>query len=316
MSEFNIGIDVSKARLDVAISDGREEQVPNEESEVASFVERVRALNPKLVVMEASGGYEQLVLQTLRQHGVAAVAVNPRQAREFAKAMGRLAQTDRIDARVLCEYAARMKPEVRDARDAASIELAALVSRRRQLVEMIAAESTRAKQVPRSRAVIRDSIKNVITQLRKQLHLVDGELDAVAMKDGPCREDISLMTSTPGVGRVTAATLRASVPELGRVTRKEAAALVGVAPLARDSGTSRGRRSCWGGRANVRAVLYMAALVAVRHNPVIKALYVRLLQRGKLKKVALVACMRKLLTILNAMMRTRTTWALTTSDGS
>jgi transposase len=309
MDAIYIGIDVSKAQLDVALSNGHEERVANEETTVAAFVERVRVQSPKLVVMESSGGYEQLVLLALREANVAAVAVNPRQVRDFAKAMGRLAKTDRVDARVLCEFASRMQPEVRDAHDAVSLELKSLVSRRRQLVEMIAAESARAKQVPRARAAIRESIRNVIAQLRKQLNLIERELDAVVKHDAS-REDIALLTSVPGVGRVTATTLRACLPELGRVTRKEAAALVGVAPFARDSGEHRGARSCWGGRASVRAVLYMATLVAVQRNPVFKAFYVSLLQRGKLKKVALVACMRKLLTVLNAMMRTRKPWQL------
>jgi transposase len=316
MKDNYIGIDVSKARLDVAWGDGREDQVANEEGAVAAFVEKVRASAPKRVVMEASGGYERLVLGALRGAGVAAVAVNPRQVRDFAKAMGRLAKTDRIDARVLCEFARRIQPEVREAPDPVSVELSELVSRRRQLVEMISAEATRLKQVTRSQTAIRASIQAVTTQLRKHLRLIDRQLDAAAKRDTSCADDLALMTSVPGVGRVTAVTLRACLPELGRATRKEVAALVGVAPLAHDSGGHRGKRSCWGGRANVRAVLYMAALVAVRCNPLFRAAYAALRARGKLPKVALVACMRKLLTLLNAMMRTRQPWRLTPLDGA
>jgi transposase len=307
MGTIYVGLDISKDWLDVAFSDGHEERLKNDESAILPFVERVGRMAPALVVMEASGGYERLVFQALQQAQITAVVVNPRQVRDFAKAMGQLAKTDRLDARIVCLFAERIRPKVRAARGPLAVELSELVSRRRQLVEMITAESSRAKQVSRDRAVIRDSIKAVVAHLRTQLRQIDRELDAAAKRDssGP---DIELLTSVPGVGRVTAITLRACLPELGTTTRKEAAALVGVAPLARDSGTQQGKRTCWGGRASVRAVLYMATLVGVRHNPILKTLYTRLLQHGKLKKVALVACMRKLLTILNAMMRTRKPW--------
>jgi transposase len=308
-SSLFIGIDVSKTWLDIALSDGRAvERVKNAEAEVAAFVDRIVTEKPQLVVMEASGGYERLVLDALRGAGVPAVAVNPRQVRDFAKAMGRLAKTDRLDAQVLCDFAERVRPVVRDARDPRSVELSELVSRRRQLVEMITAEGHRTKQLPRNRTTIRDSIKEVIAALRVQLRRVDKELDTLAQKDDDSAADIALMTSVPAIGRVTALTLRAALPELGKATRKELAALVGVAPLARDSGTMRGRRSCWGGRANVRAVLYMAAMVAARCNPVFRAFYARLRANGKLPKVALVAVMRKLLTTLNAIMKTRKPW--------
>jgi transposase len=316
MSDIYIGIDVSKARLDVAWSDGREDRVANEEAAVASFAQQVQRAKVKLVVMEASGGYERLVLAALREVGVSTVAVNPRQVRDFAKAMGRLAKTDRIDASVLCEFALRIQPEVRKARDPLSIELTELVSRRRQLVEMISAETARLKQTPRSRTAIRASIEAVRTLLRKQLRLIDQQLDAASKRDASCAGDIALLASVPGVGRVTAITLRACLPELGCASRKEVAALVGVAPLAHDSGGHQGKRSCWGGRANIRAVLYMASLVAVRCNPVFKAAYAALRARGKLPKVALVACMRKLLTVLNAMMRTRQPWNLAPATSS
>lgn len=308
MDAQHIGVDVSKARLDIAWSDGKEEQVANDEVAIAAFVERVAGAGVALVVMEASGGYEKLVLSKLRRAAVAAVAVNPRQVRDFARAAGQLAKTDRIDARVLCSFGERMQPPVRDERSAMTEALVELVTRRRQIVEMVTAESNRLKQAKRSDVAIQRSIKALITQLRKQLHIIEARLERMAKDDDASAPDVDLMTSIPGVGRVTALSLRAYLPELGRVSRQELAALVGVAPLARDSGLKRGNRSCWGGRASVRAVLYMAALVAARCNPVVKELYARLRARGKPAKVALVACMRKLLTILNAMMRTRKSW--------
>lgn len=310
-----IGVDVSKAFLDVAWTHGQEERIPNEDGEVASFVQRAKEAGVALVVMEASGGYEKLVLSHLRGASVAAVAVNPRQVRDFARAQGRLAKTDRIDARVLCDFAERMRPEVREAPSPMTELMTELVSRRRQLVEMITAESNRLKQAKRSDVAIQTSIESVLSQLRNQLETIDERIDQAAEADAATTADLALMTSVPGVGRVTALSLRAYLPELGRVSRQELAALVGVAPFARDSGLKRGLRSCWGGRAPVRAVLYMAALVAARCNPVIKALYARLRESGKMPKVALVACMRKLLTILNAMVRTGQPWQPAASRG-
>jgi len=311
-----IGVDVSKAWLDIAFSDGHEERVANDEANVTAFVERIVQLVPERVVMEASGGYEKLVYEALRRAGVAAAVVNPRQVRDFAKAMGRLAKTDRIDARVLCEFAKRLEPRVREDLDRASSQLAELVSRRRQLVEMISAETARRKQASRASQAIKDCIAKVITALRDALRTIDREIDALSSQDASVNDDIELLTSVPGVGRVTAVTLRACLPELGKASRKEIAALVGVAPLSHDSGSRRGKRSCWGGRANVRAVLYMAALVAVRSNPLFKEFYATLRSRGKLPKVALIACMRRLLTILNAMMRTRKPWQLPAMAGA
>jgi transposase len=310
MSGIYIGLDVSKAWLDIAFTGGGEERVSNDDGPVDAFVERIVELKPELVVMEASGGYERLVYLALRKAGIRAVVVNPRQVRDFAKAMGRLAKTDRIDARVLCDFAERIQPPVRDQLEPTSRCLAELVSRRRQLVEMISAESTRRKQALRSSPEVKTSIVELLSALRTQLRNIDRELDTISKRDASSAADVELLTSVPGVGRVTAVTLRACLPELGKASRKEVAALVGVAPLSHDSGNHHGKRSCWGGRANVRAVLYMAALVAVRCNPVFKAFYASLRARGKLPKVALVACMRRLLTVLNAMMRTRQPWHL------
>ena len=307
MSEAMVaGIDVSKATLDVAWSDGRIEQVANDDEPIAAFVERVREVAPRLVVMEASGGYERLVLVALHRAGVPVVAVNPRQVRDFAKALGRLAKTDKIDASTLCEFAARMRPDVRPVPDEQAQALEALVHRRHKLVQMLVAEKNRLKQRPTD--VVRRSLETHIAWLSKQLDKTNGDLDK-AVKNTPLwREKVELLESVPGVGRTIALVLTASLPELGHLNRKEIAALVGVAPLNRDSGQHHGKRSCWGGRADVRASLYMAALVGVRHNPLIRSTYAALRGRGKVAKVALVACMRKLLTILNAMARSGTGW--------
>lgn len=297
--------------MDIAFSDGREEQIANDEEGVRGFVERVAELRPTLVVMEATGGYERLIYASLRAAGVAAVAANPRQTKDFARALGKLAKTDRLDARVLCDYAARIRPPVRAGRDdPRGYGLAALVARRRQIVEGITAESNRARQARHAPPAVRDSIKRSLENQREEMRLIDKALDAAVRDEPDWAVDVELMTSTPGVGRVTAATLKACLPELGKVSRQEIAALAGVAPHADDSGKRRGKRSCWGGRANVRAVLYMAAMVGTRHNPELKRFYASLCARGKEKKIALVACMRKLLTILNAMMRTRKPWAI------
>jgi transposase len=301
-----VGIDVSKATLDVRWSDGRVEQVANDDEPIAVFVEQVRAAAPRLVVMEASGGYERLVLVALYRAGVPAVAVNPRQVRDFAKALGRLAKTDQIDASTLCEFAARMRPEVRAVPDAAAQELEALVHRRHQLVQMLVAEKNRLKQRPTD--AVRRSLETHIAWLSKQLDKTNGDLDKAIKLSPLWREKVELLESVPGVGRTTALVLTASLPELGHLNRKEIAALVGVAPLNRDSGQHQGKRSCWGGRGDVRASLYMAALVGVRHNPILRAMYAALRGRGKLAKVALVACMRRLLTILNAMARSGIPW--------
>lgn len=307
MGEHYVGVDVSKAHLDFAMSDGAVWRTANTDVAIAELVEEFRRTPPKLVVMEASGGYERVLLQSLVAAGIGATAVNPRQVRDFARALGRLAKTDGIDARVLCEFAERIRPQPR-MRDQASGELAMFVSRRRQLVEAIAAESCRLKIAPRSCKALRASHARAIMQLRNELRRIDKELDALAKRDESATKDIELMTSVPGVGRVTAITLRAALPELGSANRKQLAALVGVAPHANDSGNHRGKRSCWGGRANVRMVLYMATLNAVRRNPALTTAYKAFRARGKLPKVAIIACMRRLLGILNAMMRTRTPW--------
>lgn len=301
-NEIGVGIDVSKAHLDVAI--GREEAVTrfrNDEGGIAELTAALARRNVSRVVLEATGGYQRAVLAALLGAGLPAVAINPRQARDFAKALGRLEKTDAVDARVLAEFAERIRPDVRPLPDEEASEFQALLARRRQILEMLVAEKNRLHQAPSK--VVRRSISDHIDWLKRQLRDTDGDIEE-RLKDSPAwNRRVELLEALKGVGRVTSITLLSDLPELGRLDRKKIAKLVGVAPLNRESGTLRGQRTTWGGRAPVRAVLYMATLVATRHNPDIRAFYTRLLARGKAKKVALVAAMRKLLTILNAILR-------------
>ena len=271
------------------------------------LVGKLGEIKPTLIVLEATGGLERRAIAALAGAALPVVAVNPRQVRDFAKATGQLAKTDAIDASVLALFAERIRPQVRPLRDEQTQELEALVVRRRQVVDMITAEKNRLAAAPPSKRV-RTTIGKTIKWLQKQLEEIDGDLDD-AVKGSPIwREKDDLLRSVPGVGKVLARTMLSLVPELGTLGKKQLAALVGVAPLNWDSGQHRGRRTVWGGRAHVRAVLYMGALVAARFNPVIRAFHARLIAAGKLPKVALVACMRKLLTILNAIVRDRTPW--------
>lgn len=307
-----IGIDVAKAELVVAARpSGERWTVANDERGVRTLVERLRATAPTLVVLEATGGYELLCVAGLAAAGLPVVVVNPRQVRDFARATGQLAKTDRIDADVLALFAERVRPAVRPLPDAEAQELEALLARRRQLLEMLQAERNRLGQVfGRGKQPVKKSLKTHIAFLERELTLADTDLGAMIRHSPAWRERDDLLQSVPGVGRVLSFTLLADLPELGRLSRREIAKLVGVAPLSRDSGTLRGRRFVQGGRASVRAVLYMAALVATKRNPVIAGFYHRLLAAGKPKKLALVACMRKLLTILNTMARTGQRWSL------
>lgn len=310
MSEAFVGIDVSKSTLDMAVSKGAKRRVGNDESGIAALVAELTTISPALVVLEATGGYQAAVVAALVVAKIPVAVVNPRQVRDFAKALGKLAKTDALDAAVLARFAEVVRPEPRAPVDEATLALEALLTRRRQVVEMITAESNRLQQ---SAATVRPSIKAVIAFLRRQLADINRELDAAIRNSPVWREKEDLMRSVPGVGRILATTLLCELPELGRLNRKQAAALVGVAPLNRDSGEMRGQRKVWGGRASVRAALYMATLSATKHNSVIRAFYERLCASGKLKKVALVACMRKLLTILNSMMRDQRRWLLPAS---
>jgi len=301
-----VGIDVAKATLDVAVHPtGARWTTTHTEREVAGLVPRLTPLQPALVVLEATGGLEGPLAGALAAAGLPVVVVNPRQVRDFAKATGLLAKTDALDAAVLAHFAAAVRPTPRPLPDAATQTLAALVTRRRQLVEMLTAERNRLGSAPRA---LRAEIQAHITWLQRRLGRLDDDLNEAIRTSPVWRAQDDLLQSVPGVGPVLSRTLLASLPELGRLNRKAIAALVGVAPLNRDSGTFRGRRMIWGGRAAVRAVLYMGTLVAVRHNPVLRAFYQRLRGVGKLPKVALTACMRKLLTILNAMMKHQHRW--------
>jgi transposase len=306
-----IGIDVAKAELVVAARpSGERWTVANDERGVRMLVERVRRELPELIVLEATGGYELLCVAALVAAGLPVVVANPRQIRDFARATGELAKTDRIDADVLALFAERVRPGVRALPDADAQELDALLARRRQLLEMLGAERNRLVQVfGRGKRAVKKSLKGHIAFLERELKIADTDLGAMVRRSPAWREKDDLLQSVPGVGRVLSLTLLADLPELGRLSRREIAKLVGVAPLSRDSGTLRGRRFVQGGRATVRSVLYMGALVATKRNALIRAFYLRLLAAGKPKKLALVACMRKLLTILNTIVRTRQRWS-------
>jgi transposase len=280
--------------------------VANDEVAFGALVDRLRELTPTLIVLEATGGIQLPVVGALAAAGLPVVAMNPRQVRDFAKATGKLAKTDRIDAQVLAHFADAVRPEVRPLPDAATRELAILVARRRQLLEMRVAEQNRSRGVPPR---IRAQIREHITWLNRCLAELDREVSQLVRSSPIWRERVDLLRSTPGVGPVLSATMLADLPELGTLSHKQIAALVGLAPLNQDSGKKRGKRVVWGGRASVRGALYMATLVATRHNPVIRTFYQRLLATHKPRKLALTACMHKLLTILNAMVRRQTRWA-------
>jgi transposase len=306
-AEVFVGIDVARDKLDLAVRPAGEQwQVANTEAGIAALVPQLRALSPTLIVLEATGGLEVPLLAALGSAELPAVAVNPRQVRDFAKAVGKLAKTDAIDAQVLAHFADAVRPAVRPLPDAATQALGALVTRRRQLVEMLTAEENRFKTATQA---IRGDIQEHIAWLRTRLQGVDKELSQAIRSSPLWREQEDVLRSVPGIGPVVSATLLADLPELGTLGRKQIAALVGLAPVNRDSGTLRGKRTIWGGRATVRAALYMGALVGSRCNPVLRAMYTRLVAIGKTKKVALTACMHKLLTILNAMLKHHTPWA-------
>ena len=307
MEQVFIGIDVAKDRLDVHIRpSGEAFAVARDGEGVAGLVERLRAMAPQLIVSEATGGFEQVVAGALASAGLPVVVVNPRQIRDFARALGRLAKTDRLDAAAIALFAARVRPEIRPLPDGQARLLGELVARRRQVIEMIVAEGNRARQLESRR--LRKRIERHRAILQDELTDIEQELGDAIRGTPIWREAEDLLKSVPGVGGALARTLIAELPELGTLDRKKIAALVGVAPFNRDSGTLRGKRTVWGGRAAVRAALSMAALVASRFNPVIARFYRRLLQAGKPKKLALTACMRKLLTILNAILRDRRPW--------
>jgi transposase len=300
--EIFVGIDVSKARLDVCVSSEQAVwSVSNDDAGIDTLVQRLAAVSPALVVLEATGSLQRLLVARLLAGGLPLAVVNPRQVRDFAKSLGQLAKTDALDARVLSRFGAAVRPAQREMPDAAAQDFADQLARRRQLVEMLVVEKVRLKQ-SHNREVRRD-LKEHIEWLEKQLRASDAGLHQSVERSPAWQAKRDLLQEVAGVGRVTVLTLLAELPELGQLDRKQIAALVGVAPLNRDSGTLRGRRTVWGGRAQVRRTLYMATLTAVRYNPILQLFYERLRAAGKPVKVALVACMRKLLTILNAMLR-------------
>jgi transposase len=302
----NIGIDVSKAQLEVAVRpSGHRFSVSNDETGHKELVKRLKQFHPERIVMEPTGGYELLVVQALARAGLPVVVVNARQVRQFAQALGRLAKTDGIDADVIAHFAEAIQPQMRPLPDEAHRQLEAIVIRRRQLIDMRANELKRKQTAPQ---VVHPNIDTVIAFLSKQIDDIDDDLSKLMRSSPLWREADDLLQSVPGVGPILSATLTALVPELGTLNRKQIAALVGVAPLNNDSGAHHGKRSTWGGRSAVRAVLFMATLSARHANPALASFHARLTERGKPKMVAIVATMRKLLTILNAIARTRSPW--------
>jgi len=301
-----IGIDVAKAELVVACRPNLEQwRVANTSEGMADLIVRLRPLRPEIIVLEATGGYERAAAAALVAVGLPVVVVNPRQVRDFAKSTGQRAKTDRVDAAVLALFGERVQPAVRPLSDAATEDLGAQLLRRRQLTDMLVAEKNR---LGLARKPVRKSLKQHIAYLERELRVTEAKLRDAIEASPVWRVKDDLLQSTPGVGPTTAQTMLAALPELGTLSGRQIASLVGVAPVAHDSGTMRGKRAIAGGRAHVRTTLYMAALVATRHNPSIRGFYQRLLTAGKPKKVALVACMRKLITILNAMLRDQRPW--------
>jgi transposase len=302
-----VGIDVAKDRLDVHVLPmGHAFALPRDGEGLASLIERLRPLAPTLIVLEATGGFETVVTAALAGAGLPLAVINPRQIRDFARAIGRLAKTDAIDAAIIALFAERIRPAIRPLPDAERCILAELVARRRQLVAMIVAETNQRRRV--ADAGLARRIDRHLTWLQAELTETDTDIDARVRRIPAWQEAASLLTSVPGVGPVLSRVLLAEMPELGTLDRRKIAALAGVAPVNHDSGQTRGRRAIRGGRSGVRSALYMAALVASRCNPVIRDLYQRLLARGTAKKAALVACMRKLLVTLNAILRSGQPW--------
>lgn len=306
MDKIHAGIDVSKATLDVATNNQKEiKRFSNDENGITQVVSYLVKQVPVLTVMEATGGLEKLLAASLIQASIPVVVVNPRHVRDFARAKGKLAKTDSIDAVILAEFACDIHPEVKPLSDEQTEEIKAMLVRRQQIIAMMTMENNRLWS---ARLAMKSSIQEHISWLKQQLKNLDKDIENKIQNSPIWREKDSLLQSVPGVGPVLSITLLGALPELGNLTRKQIAALAGVAPFNRDSGKYRGRRTTKGGRARVRSPLYMATLVATRFNPVIKAYYEHLLKMGKVKKVALVACMRKLLVILNAVLRDRRPW--------
>lgn len=305
-SSFNyVGIDVAKARLDCDLPHRGASQYANEPTQWAELIEQFQGLERCCVVVEASGGLEMPLVQAIAEQGIAVAVVNPRQVRDFARAQGVLAKTDKLDARLIREFAEAVKLQPRPLKHEQQLELSALVKRRQQLLEMLTAERNRLHTAPRP---LHKQLKEHIQWLKQQLKSNDHERDRLIKHSPLWQAKADLLRSAPGIGPIASSSLIADLPELGTLNRREIAALVGLAPFNRDSGTLRGRRAIWGGRAGVRSTLFMATLSATRFNPVIKAFYQKLIHAGKPHKVAMTACMRKLLVILNTMVKNQTPW--------
>jgi transposase len=300
-NETYVGIDVSKDRLDVAVL-GKQQawQVENTCQGIDELVHWMQELQPELIVVEATGGYQRTVVDALFHAGLCVAVVNPARVRQFARACGLLAKTDKLDAQVLAVFGQRVQPKRYEGKSEAEKQLSALLVRRKQLEEMLKAEQNRLRTISPS---LRSSVERIIATLKEEKKRLEEQIEQFLREQKAWQEQRKILSSAPGVGKVTSATLLADLPELGKMDRKKIAALVGVAPMNYDSGKKRGYRKTKGGRSDVRSVLYMSTLVATRYNPMIQAQYQQLLKRGKLKKVALTACMRKFLTILNAMAR-------------
>ena len=296
-----VGIDVAKDKLDVAVlGEKQEKQLDNTQEGVKELVQQMQALQPELIVVEATGGYQRSVVDALFHAGLSVAVVNPARVRQFARACGLLAKTDKLDAQVLAVFGQRVQPKRYEGKSEAEKQLSALLVRRKQLGEMLKAEQNRLRTIAPN---LRGSVERIIAILKEEKKCLEEQIEQFLREQKAWQEQREILSSAPGVGKVTTATLLADLPELGKMDRKKIAALVGVAPMNYDSGKKRGYRKTKGGRSDVRSVLYMSTLVATRYNPVIRSQYQQLLKRGKLKKVALIACMRKFLTILNAMVR-------------
>lgn len=298
----SVGVDVSKDGLDVVVLGEQVRQVENTQEGIAKLVQQMQEVCPELIVVEATGGYQRAVVDALFWAGLPVAVVNPSRVRQFARACGLLAKTDKLDAQVLAEFGRRVQPRRYEGKSEAEKQLSALLVRRKQLEEMLKAEQNRLRTIAPG---LRASVERMIAVLKEEKKLLDEQIRELMNEQTAWHEQTEILNSAPGVGMVTTATLLADLPELGKMDRKKIAALVGVAPMNYDSGKKRGYRKTKGGRGDVRSVLYMSTLVATRYNPLIRSQYQQLLKRGKEKKVALTACMRKFLTILNAMLRDR-----------
>jgi transposase len=305
--EITVGIDVSKEQLDVGLQpQGETFVLGNDQAGAEALAERLAVIGPAFIAVEASGGYERLLVAVLAAAGLPVVVVNPARVRAYAAALGQRAKTDPIDAKVIAAFVAAIKPEIRPLPDVKTAELEALITRRRQLVGMLVAERARRKQAAAGR--VRTSLARIVTALEDELKALDRDLDKIVRDTPAWHEKEKLLTSVPGIGKTIARTLLAEMPELGSIARRQSAALAGLAPYTQRSGRWRGQSSISGGRATVRTALFMGALVAAKHNPVLKAFRDQLVAKGKSKLVALIATARRLLTILNAIIRDRKPW--------